>query len=257
MRSPYGSNCITVIKACQQVFVCYSISALRTTAIAGVLLAIFIAGYHGQQKQSHPGNVQQTAQRAPKQSASMQTKPAPVEQKDSRSQKTINYLKRAFGPEYLAAWVLVLAAGIGLFATFRTLDTIRKQTDATVRSADAALLNATALMDSERAWIIIRKATPPPLVAQAPVGPLMTMWFGLGFINCGKTAARVTNVQLRFHTVKKLTDLPAIPDYTKGTFDAELFVGRPLPPKDKMQISTMLEEGYLSDNRSLRLGEGN
>ncbi len=113
---------------------------MRAIAI-GVLIAIFIAGNHYQQAHAQTTNVQQTSQYTPPKTIAAIAQTASVKQEQSCYRKAEYYLKRAFGPEFLAAWILVLAAGIGLYVTWRT--------------AKAAFLNAQAVIDSERPLLLI------------------------------------------------------------------------------------------------------
>lgn len=132
MRSPYWQYCITVIPTCQQVFLCYSICDMRAIIIGGIV-AIFIAGNHAQQAKPQPAPQQEARQQAIPKPVPALTQTAPAKQEDSCYQKAKKYLKKAFGPEYLAAWVLVIAAGIGIIYTVKTVRAIRKQTDALER----------------------------------------------------------------------------------------------------------------------------
>jgi len=114
----------------------YNYAVMRAPAI-GILLAIFVAGYQGKVQQTQPNNDQNARQYSPAKAVAPVSNFAPAEHKQSTYQKAKDYLGKAFGPESIPNWALVVAAGIGLFATFRTLRIIRKQTDAIVRDADA------------------------------------------------------------------------------------------------------------------------
>jgi len=178
---------------------------VRTIIAIGVF-AIFIAGYHGQQKQTQPTDVQRASQDTPKQSAFL-TQPTPAERKETRYQKAKDYLGKAFGPEFLATWILVIAAGIGIRYTIRTLRIVGRQTNsihhqavqvrrqtrilnvsakATKIAAEAAKLSAEALINSERAWIdgeLVRETFP-------------AVRYRLKITNHGKTPARMLGFEI-------------------------------------------------------------
>jgi hypothetical protein len=164
---------------------CYSNQTLRTLIVIG-LLTIYVAGHHGQKKQTQPSNVQQTGQNGPKQSAFPITKPTSTGQERPSYQKAKDYLKRAFGPEFLAAWILVIAAGIGIVYTIRTLRILNESAEATKIAAEAAKLSAEALINSERAWIdgeLVRETFP-------------AVRYRLKITNHGKTPARMLGFEI-------------------------------------------------------------
>jgi hypothetical protein len=113
---------------------------MRATAI-GVLFAVLVAGYHGQQKQPKAAKVQQAGEEAPPKTVAPVARFASEKHGKSTYQETKGYLRKAFEPEYLAAWILVIAAVIGIAFTWRTLGMIQKQTDAMVKS--------------DRAWVMV------------------------------------------------------------------------------------------------------
>ncbi|HLW53494.1 MAG TPA: hypothetical protein VKW06_11680 [Candidatus Angelobacter sp.] len=108
---------------------------MRAIAL-GLLLAVFLVGNHRQQQHPQSSDIQRTSQHSPTKTVTPIAQFASTEKKQSTYQTAKNYLWKAFGPEYLAAWVLVLAAGVGLCATFRTLRVLRDQTTATRNSVD-------------------------------------------------------------------------------------------------------------------------
>lgn len=128
---------------------------MRAALTTVILLTVFIAGYHREQKTAQAPNIQKAAEQAPPKASSSVTHYTPKERKPSAYEKTKAYLWKATRPEFLAAWILVIAAGIGLVATFCTLKTIREQTGAVVKDADAALLSAQAAITASRPWFLI------------------------------------------------------------------------------------------------------
>ncbi|MGB6484386.1 MAG: hypothetical protein WBE86_12950 [Candidatus Acidiferrales bacterium] len=109
---------------------------MRTGIVAVILLAIFIAGYHREQEHPQTTNVQKAGEQAPPEAIPPIASSASAEKKPSGYQKAKAYLWKATRPEYLAAWILVLAAGFGLWATFRTLRAIERQTALQGRQLD-------------------------------------------------------------------------------------------------------------------------
>lgn len=80
-------------------------------------------------------------------------------------QKTKAYLKKAFGPELLGTWILVIAAGIGIWYTIRTLRLLSISTKAAKKAADSAWLNAQAVIYTERPWLIVEQSEITPRIA--------------------------------------------------------------------------------------------
>lgn len=183
------------------------------TAIVGFLLAIFLAGYHGQQKYPQATNVQKAGEQAPPTPISSVASPTSEKQKLSAYQETKAYLCRAFGPESLATWVLVIAAGIGLYVTWRT--------------AKAALLNAEVAIDSTRAWITVEIGELPNF--QPSADSLEFLWIFPTIQNKGKTPARIKRIAGILKLIPSGQQLPTVPEYILGQgFDQRIDVI--LPP---------------------------
>lgn len=156
----------------------YSMFTVRAAFIIAIWV-VFVAGYHGQINHAEAHDVQATRQDSPAHAASPITQPTSQTQQTSRYQKTNSYLKRALGPEYLASWCLVLAAGFGLFATFRTLHILKEQTEAAKASAKAAENSSALLISKERAKLSVSPYqehsfffdyVPPSGVAEVVIG---------------------------------------------------------------------------------------
>lgn len=157
---------------------------MRATAIA-ILLAVFVAGYHSQQKHPQPDDIQKTTQYTPPKAPLAVTHAPPAEQKKYAYQKTRDYLKKATGPEYFAAWILVIAAGIGLGVTWLT--------------AKAALLNAQAVINSERPWIEIDLGEPEPEESDEngdSYSQHSTPRYSIQIENRGRTVAHIESCQI-------------------------------------------------------------
>lgn len=98
---------------------------------------------------------------------------------------------------------LVLIGIGGVCAALRTLNSIKEQTRATRD-------NAQALINSERAWVVVESVTSrPPFVPPEPA-----LFFVFALKNRGRTAARITGPFRReFRTVPLHKQLPETPEY--------------------------------------------
>lgn len=108
-------------------------------------------------------------------------------------------------------WWYVLIAwpdGITAWAVLLTLAAIVWQAVQTKKAAQAALLNAQAVLNSERPWILMEtKVFHNP--GQEPVSMVVAK-------NCGRTPARSTRLsEIKIYIVPKGASLPAKPDHGK------------------------------------------
>lgn len=86
-----------------------------------------------------------------------------------------------------------------------------KQADAARNSADAALLNATAVVNSERPWLFIEIETSDVKPDQS--GVPVHVSFSVRFQNWGKTPAEIINFDDHLECRKDTEDLPMPPKY--------------------------------------------
>ena len=70
-------------------------------------------------------------------------------------------LQQAFAPEYWSNWTLVVVGAATAIAAILTLRSIRQQVVSGEKAADAALLNAKALITAERPWLVVTIERPP------------------------------------------------------------------------------------------------
>lgn len=68
----------------------------------------------------------------------------------------MHYLQQAFAPEYLSHWVRAFFAIITAAAAVLTLPSINEQVKSGRGAAEAALLNAKALITLERPWLVVQ-----------------------------------------------------------------------------------------------------
>ena len=90
-------------------------------------------------------------------------------------------------PDSMTAWAILL-----------TLWAVVGQTNETKRSAQAALLNAQAVINAERPWVLISVKSPP-----GPMGG-----FTVHARNRGRTPAMITEACMGCAAVKNISELP-------------------------------------------------
>jgi hypothetical protein len=125
---------------------------------------------------------------------------APVNQKttDTQVNRTVDepkgYFKRLFGPENLTNIGLLYAGVVGIIVGIGTLFVFIAQTKATKRAADAAYLNAQAVINAERPWLLIPVAEEfseikDPILPDA--GDMRVASVSFNLKNFGKSPARI------------------------------------------------------------------
>ena len=100
-----------------------------------------------------------------------------------------SYLCGLIAPANLPTIYLVLIGISGIVVAIGTLEILEKQTDATNNAANAALLNAQAVINSERAWMLLHKSLRPD-------GPHPDWEFEARVQNFGKTPARIIALKI-------------------------------------------------------------
>jgi hypothetical protein len=93
------------------------------------------------------------------------------------------------------AWGVNLAlagfAAFGVCIAIKTLKTVKRQTEASVTAAKAALRQANHIVASERAWIITPAANWSPELFATGTGTVVLNVFDVTFFNAGKTPAHL------------------------------------------------------------------
>lgn len=109
---------------------------------------------HADDKNQHTGSVPQSAPTpTPAISGERDQPTSQVEKRGSDSEP--HDFRNGFGPPTWSNWALfIVGVGTAIFA-FRSLPLIRRQTKATEDAAKAALLNAQAVIHSERPWVTL------------------------------------------------------------------------------------------------------
>jgi hypothetical protein len=128
----------------------------------------------------------------------------------------------------------VAQAGI-VFSTLR----------ATKKSADAAAMSATALIDIERPWVVISKLHDPGL--QVPPGNTAPLTFRIELTNQGRTFAKITGVWARFRTVPSILNIPdPREDREMAAEDCPEYGSVLAPDGTALTVSRVLDESRLT-----------
>lgn len=120
-------------------------------------------------------------------------------------------------PWWDVAWSTLALVAVGVVTAWiaiRTLADIKKQTRNTEIAASAALRNAQAVIDAERAWVMVELGWIPGSAGRMPGasidrGPHTTVAIRFKYTNEGKTIAWIDEKLACFQIVK---DLPKEPD---------------------------------------------
>jgi hypothetical protein len=125
--------------------------------------------------------------------------PASQGQQDAAQPHTDSYLHHLLLPETLASIGLLVLGAL-------TLIWFIKQTKATQKSAEAALANAQAVINAERAWLVVKieKGNSP----RFPIENFMNV-----LTNVGRTPAVLISVHIQYTFVSLPDDLPVPPVY--------------------------------------------
>jgi hypothetical protein len=130
--------------------------------------------------------------------------PAANVKKDCPKEKAEEIWQKAFSPESWPSWAVVIAGLGAILVGLRTLRIIERQTKATEVAANAALLNAQAVINSDRPWVVI-----------FAVKEFKGFSFRAG--NLGKTPAEIISFAAEFRCVENVNELPAIAEYGTET----------------------------------------
>ncbi len=87
----------------------------------------------------------------------------------------------------------------------------------TTKAANAAKESADALINKDRAWVLVEVGGLPSLVPKPASGPWNPVRFEFRYGNCGSTPAWITEHAARFVRIRSYDELPAIPDYSATT----------------------------------------
>ncbi len=168
----------------------------------------------GEQKQVDEGN----AQKSSNQYQGTQDCPLVVDVKKAKPSKEDADKEKAENDQkkFIDTWTLYLAIAVAITAVLQVIGVgfqiaiFRKQTSlmtgaltAAQNSADAARLNAQAVINAERPWLLV--------VIKPVMGPMGG--FNVHIRNRGRTPAMITTAHWGCAAVKEVTDLPKEPVY--------------------------------------------
>ncbi|HXN26070.1 MAG TPA: hypothetical protein VN902_03050 [Candidatus Acidoferrales bacterium] len=159
------------------------------------------------------------------------------------------YLNRLFSPENLPNIALYCVGSFGIIVGIFTLFVLIEQTKATKRAAVAALLNAQAVLNSERPWILIptksefSEIEQPMLFARLP-GEFRISYCNVWIKNCGRTPARIIEQKIRLVVGRELQAIPDPAIYYEP--DAATPENYMFPPDDKIVVQAAFPDGFIS-----------
>ena len=145
--------------------------------------------------------------------------------------------------QYLALWLEGIAllvifiwdridASQQLKQTLAQMEIMRNQARATETAANAANKSTEALINSERAWVLVDIGKLPPF--EPDPNQLQVLWIFPTIKNYGKTVARIKRVAGVIKLIPEGDKLPVVPEYPIGQgFD--LRVDTVLPPEVPVQ----------------------
>lgn len=202
MHSPYEGNCITVIKACRQVIVCYSYSVIPRIVLVFIALPFLVyAGCPAYGANQDSANNQKAANALP-------ATTAPASKSDvstkTKANDTENELPQWYATVEWSNWALVVIAAITAWAIWIQAKETKKAAEDGRSSADAALLNAQAVLDSERPWLVVM---PERNIATGELG------FHFRVMNKGRTPARLVSATIDDTFIVRPDQLPIPPPY--------------------------------------------
>jgi hypothetical protein len=109
-------------------------------------------------------------------------------------------------------WLLLVVSAFAVLAAFRSLGALREQNETNKVAAEAAKQSADAVMDAERALILILWDNMIHINPEAPNG-VPSHAFQWRFQNVGKSPAFIERISSCFIALKSLDDLPIEPEY--------------------------------------------
>jgi len=166
------------------------------------------------------------------------------EQPHSQSQETADkpngWHKLISWPEGITAWAVILTLGAIVWQAFET----RRSVNAARDAAKASLLNARAIVDSERAWVEVTVKSGTTLPQTIPANQLAIWAFFPTVTNSGRTVCRLTGMFIGKRFARSPQELPAIPNYSEAgasILNAELLLF-PDSPQSPLDIKLSMEE---------------
>lgn len=143
--------------------------------------------------------------------------PTPQIQAQNQSTGTSDYNPPPWWDDAgIATWMLVVVGIVASIIAICTLYDLRKQTAATKESADAAYMNAKAVINAERAWVVMNMEWPPGHSKLSPtfrngINVSNGIVVRLIYSNQGKSIARINEILACFQIMEFI---PTEPDLT-------------------------------------------
>ncbi len=162
----------------------------------------------------------------------------------SEKEKT-NFIK-AIAPDTYATWALVIVGFGGIVYAARTLGAIKQEEIGVKKIADAALLNAQAVINAERAWMAVTVET----------SSRDDSFCFFSCLNQGRTPAKIVGGSSTHVFIEKPDDLPVPPKYVgifampENTFIVNRDSFRIPPEFDPDDIINRSDKGELVKNRA-------
>ncbi len=244
MRSPYAQYCITIIKACQQVFLCYSILAMEwlekhwgLVVIVVLTVALVIGGYEKRcQAQAYQCRADYTAKaqiEAVSKTLSVNEQAAEQEAIATACEPN-GYFCRLFSAANLPTMLLFLIGGLGIIAALQTLKAIEKQADAMINSERAWLIAELIPLyrrygsDAAPRWCKMLEGRPVE-ISDLDILNDEHLKHVLKITNMGRTPAQIIGVQINYSClgmgVNNLPNEPFINSATARAYDYLLGAG--------------------------------
>jgi hypothetical protein len=219
VRSPYGYYCITVIRVCQEQFMCYTYSMMLFRVAVLIVLTAFPAQTPRDAQGQSPNSVKTNSntnqtpatepspsilKKASEENQNQGGKIAPTNKEQSVQITSIPKVsvesKKDLYDKILvvATGLLVFVGGFQIYFLWRTIRAIQSQ--------------ATAMMEADCALFVISWDDFIHINPEAPNGVLShaVRWY---VKNAGKSPGFVKEVASRFIVIKSLDDLPPEPEY--------------------------------------------
>jgi hypothetical protein len=189
-------------------------------AVAALAFLAVILPIQGQEKRTHPSSNKQSTQHkqqpqpspppaAPTIGFNAVNQQAPDSENNGTASDSNNYFSRLFPSENISSFGLLLVGIAGVIIAICTLKKISAQTGSAIKTARAAKKSADALINAERAWIMvdIEWANKRPYVV-THAGPRTEIDILLICRNQGKSPAWITERQVKTVMV---TVIPPVP----------------------------------------------
>lgn len=191
---------------------------MRLFAVLAITAITFLPAA-GNQKQSQPEKqdtkAQETSTPPPVTVNVVQNSPATPQQQNCPQPQPRNWYEW-FWPPIWSNWGIIIIAAFAACAAFGTLGEIKKQSASTEKAADAARGNATAVINAERAWVMVdikgvdiqgNDIPPQATYVKDKISVVVTFHCR----NDGKTPAWITE---KWVNMKLVEGIPAQPDFS-------------------------------------------